>query len=200
MNYAQLKLELKERGHDLNAIRRGRYINRAYDRLNMMHTWPYRESSGEGTSPLVVADLGQIEAVTNETLDYELEESSYQDLLTWFGDLAVAGSPTHWYRAYVDGDPVVATYPTNGDTIGVQFWRVLPALSANTDVPEVPTRWHGLIVDVACQMAYRDKGDHQSAEALQQDIDRQTTAMVEDMLPQQSARHQRTSFDASCDW
>lgn len=199
MNFAELKRDLRDQFPALNAARAGRLINRAYDRLSMEHLWPFREASGGGTTPFIVADLGQIEAVTNESRQYELEESSYKDLVGWYGDLAVLGTPIYWYRAYVSGDPVVVTFPTSSDTIGVQYFRTFSALSEGNDVPEVPVRYHGLIVDIASLYAYRDLGQQDQAQALQQDVDRQLNGMVEDLLPQQTTGHQRITFQSE-DW
>lgn len=199
MNFAELKQELADRGFTmLDDTRRGVFVNRACARLDNMYRWPYREKSGTGTSPVTVTDLGQIEAVTNETENYVIEESSYIDLVRWFGDLSITGKPFYWYRAFVNGDPVIATYPSNTDSIGVQYWKTPPILTG-TDTPLAPTRFHYLYVDLAVQMAYRDMDNHAEAEGLWAEINRQILEMIEDLLPQQGPNSQQLNYYAG-DW
>jgi hypothetical protein len=145
-----------------------------------------------------VTDLGQIEAVTNETQQYPLELVSYDDLLGWYGDLTTAGDPVYAYRAYVDSIPVVATYPTNSDTIGVQYWKIPTELSGVL-VPIVPARYQLLIVEIASVMAERERGNHDAANALQVEVDRQVSEMVQELLPQQEPAYQTVTW-ASEDW
>lgn len=200
MNYPELKQELASRGFDyLSDTRLGQFINRACARLDNMYRWPYRETSGQGVAPVVVPDMGQIEAVTNETDNYALCESSYIDLVNQFGDLSTDGKPYYWYRASVNGDPLVVTYPTNTDLIGVQYWRRPPTLTG-TDIPLAPERFHLLYVDIAVQMAYRDNDNHAAAEALVVEVNRQIFEMIEDLLPQQGPVSQLTNWASSEDW
>lgn len=195
MNFSDLTTELSDRGFShLSPTRLGRYINRAMHRIDGMYRWPYREDSGIGIPPLIIATLGQVEAVTNQSQsDYPLVESSYKDLTEWFGDLTTSGTPIYWYRAYVDGDPIIATYPiSDTDTIGVQFWQIFADLTG-TNIPAMPTRYHPLIVDMAVMMAYRDMDAHAMAEAMRPEINQQILEMMEDMLPQQDPGFQRQS-------
>lgn len=185
----------------LSDARAGQYINRARSRIDGMYRWPYREDGGVGIAPVVVPTLGQVEAVTNQSQgDYPLEESTYKDLTEWYGDLATVGQPLYWYRAYVSGDPIIATYPVStSDIIGVQFWQIFPDLTG-TQIPDMPERYHLLIVDLAVQMAYRNMNAHAMAEAMRPEINQQIIEMIEDMLPQQDALHQKTTWDSSEDW
>lgn len=165
-----------------------------------MYRWSYLEDSATGVPALSIPTLGSVEAVSNETVGYPLEEVGYADLVSWGVDLALTGSPTYWYKATPSGVPVVATYPDTTDTIGVQFWRVSVDLVADGDEPAAPDRWHSLIVDLAVAMAYRDGDAHDKAEALQVDIDRQTAQMVDELVSQNEPRYQRLGIDNSQDW
>jgi hypothetical protein len=196
MTFLELRTELAARGFShLSATRLGLLINRARARLDGMHTWPYREASATGTATLLIPTLGIVEAVGNETQNYPLEEIGYKDLVDCGADLALAGSPQYWYRTYPSGQPVVATYPTSSsDSIGVQFWAITPDLTADGDLPEAPDRYHLLYVDIAQQAAERDRGNHAAAQALQPEVDRQVTEMVEDLLQQQAAKYTRMTW------
>jgi hypothetical protein len=195
MTFEELKAELAARGFShLDDDRLGLLINRARARLDGMYTWPYREDSAEGTAPLSLPTLGIVEIVSNESQGYPLEELGYVDLASAGADLAQTGSPTYWYRLSAAGDPVIATYPTSSDTIGVQFWKITDELEADAETPAAPSRYHLLIVDLAQQAAERDRGNHQNAQALQPEIDRQVTEMVEDLLQQQAAKYTRVTW------
>jgi hypothetical protein len=134
-----------------------------------------------------------VDAVSNESQNYLLEELGYKDVLDLASDLSLTGSPTYWYRSTPAGAPVVNTYPTSSDTIGVQFWAITPDITGGSS-PASPDRYHLLIVDIAQQAAERDRGNHQNAQALQPEIDRQVNEMVEDLLVQQSAKYTRVTW------
>jgi hypothetical protein len=195
MTFEELRSELSARGFShLDDDRLGLLVNRARARLDGMHTWPYREDSAQGAAPLSIPTLGIVEAVSNETQGYLLEEMGYADILDMTSDLTTGGPGRYWYRSTPAGDPVVNTYPDNGDTIGVQFWAITEDLSADPDEPASPARYHLLIVDIAQQAAERDRGNHQNAQALQPEIDRQVTEMVEDLLVQQQPKYTRVTW------
>jgi len=184
MTFAELVQELKDRGFsDLTDTRAKRYINAARAELDRMYLWPWREQSVTGTAPIEITDLATIEAVTNETGDYRLRPSQYAALLDAYGDVSTAGTPLYYYRASPAGVPTIATYPTNDDTLGVQYWKVTEDLVADGDEPESPTEAHYLIVDLAVRRAARDVRDHQGAEAIQSEIDRQLDALWNQYMP-----------------
>lgn len=183
MNFAALKTELAARGFDyLTDARRGQFINDARAELDNGSKWPYREASVTGTAPLIVSDLGRVEAVTNESMHYQLRPGSYQALLDEFGDLSLTGLPVLFYVAQPAGEPVIATYATNGDTIGVQYWKRTPMLSADEDTPLAPADYHLLIVDMATVRAYMDRDNYQGAQSLQGWVDRRLAQMQNDLL------------------
>lgn len=178
MNFSALKQELSDRGFSyLSDARLGNFINWARAELDDTDLWPYREAGVTGTAPLAISDLDTIEAVENTTQSVELLPAAWRDLLAFYGDLTTSGAPLYYYLAEPAGVLEVATYPTNSDTIGVQYWRVTPDLSAGTDIPLAPTRFHKTIVDIAVRLAYRDADNHQAAEALQAEIDRDVMRM-----------------------
>lgn len=201
MTFDGLRDELSARGYShLSSARLGSLINRAYHRLNMTATWPYREDSAQGAAPLSIPTLGEVEAVSDETNEVPLEGIGYADLVEWGCDLGETGAPQYWYRSMPAGEPVVNVWPSSSSvTIGVQFWSVPPEMSADSDEPLVPERYHMLIVDLAQQMAERERGNFQAASLLQQDVDRQIQEMKTDLLAQQAPRFMRLT-GASEDW
>jgi hypothetical protein len=192
MNFFELKATLSGRGYNyLSQEQQGNYINRARARLDNMYLWPYRLTTT--TSIATIADMGQVASVLDTSQTYALEEVGGDDLIHDY-DLTTTGSPTFWYRTPFG----VATYPVTTDTITVRYWKRTPVLT-ETDTPLSPSDYHLLIVDMAQQMAERDRGNIDTANAMQPSIDQGIQEMVNDLLPQNSARFVRLT-GASSDW
>lgn len=185
MTFAELKAELVARGFDsLSTTRQGYLINNARAELDRMFLWPWREKSESGPAPLSIADLGTIEAVTNTSVagSPRLQRADYRTLLDSYGDLSTSAAPEFYYVAWPSGTPEVATFPTNSDDIGVQYWRVTPDLTG-VEEPASPDQAHYLIVDLAVRRAYRDNDEHDNAAALQPEIDNAVQQLLEQYPP-----------------
>lgn len=176
MTFAEMKAELVARGFDtLTTTRQGYLINAARAEFDRTFLWPWREASVTGTSPLAITDLAganSIEAVVNTSQSsLPLTRLDYRSLLAAYGDLSTSGSPSYYYVASPSGAFEVATYPSNSDTIGVQYYKRTPDLSADGDTPASPSECHYTIVDIAVRRAYRDNDDQAAAAGLQPEID-----------------------------
>jgi hypothetical protein len=184
MQFSDLKSEFAERGFDdFSDTRRGSFINQGLRELDRLHLWPWREKSVTGIAPVTVTDLGPIEAVTNESLDYRLQQVQFRDLLDAHGDLSTSGVPDCYYVSRPSGDPVVATYPTGTDTIGIQYWKVTVDLAGASDEPASPDDVHPLIVDLAVVRAYRAKDNHEAARELRAEVDLQIQHLLAQYPP-----------------
>jgi hypothetical protein len=172
MQFSDLKTALSERGFDdFSDTKLGRLINEGRRELDRMDLWPWLEASATGTAPMTITDLGEIEAVINTSRDDELLlPHEYQRLLAAYGDLSTTGVPVYYYRSRPSGDPVVATYPTSSDTIGVQYWKVTTDLSGASDEPAAPDELHPLILDISTRRAWREKNQHDEARAIQEEV------------------------------
>lgn len=186
MNFSDLKTEFAARGFDyFDDTRRGLFINSARSELDMTELWPYREKSAQGDSPLIVSDLGAIEAVMDVTMQFtELLPVEYGTLVR-NANITDTGPPVSYYVAEPGGVPTVVTYPESSNVIGVQYWSVPADLVATTDVPAAPARYHKTIADIAVRDAYRDADNHQAAESMQVQIDRDLHRMRIDLMTQQ---------------
>lgn len=185
LTFTNLKTELSDRGFsDLSDTRLGRYINAARADLDRMYLWPWREKSVTGTAPVTVSDLAVVEAVTNETQDYQLEVRQWRELQQQHGDLSAVGDPEFYYTSRPAGSLVVATYRTNSDTIGIQYWKTTADLSGASDEPDSPDEAHLLIVDIAQKRALgREVGNWEGAAAMQPEIERQIDELLQNYPP-----------------
>lgn len=201
MDFSALKDEFAARGVDyLSDLRRGQYVNWARAQLDAAQLWPYRKTSATGTASagtVTATDLGTVYVVQNisTTPFTPLEQIGDVELLESVGDLTLTGVPCTWYSPTPG---TVSAYPVGG-TLRVYYYAITPDLSGPTDTPEAPSQYHGLIVDMAIQMAYRDSDDHPQAEQLQVWIDRQMGRMVEDLFADQPSQPMRLTY-ASEDW
>lgn len=185
MDFAALKEAFAERGFDdFSDARLGSFINQGRQELDRMFLWPWREKSVTGTSPISITDLGVIEAVINTSQnDMPLAGRQFRDLLDFYGDLSASGAAWCYYVAWPSGTAAVATFPSNADTIGVQYWRVTPDLASASDEPAAPVEVHSLIVDLAVVRGYRAKDNHESARELRAEVEGQLDALLMQYQP-----------------
>lgn len=184
MTFAELKAELLNRGFNYldqnDPLRSGRFINWAMHELDDAYLWPYREATATGAAPLTIADLGIVEMVTDST-GYPLEPLEYRDVVYSWGDPTQAGVAFGWYER----NGQVLAFPATG-TITVKYWKVTPDLSAAGDIPLSPTRFHGLIVDLAVRRAYRDSDNASLADDLNAQIDADLQKMANALFVKQT--------------
>jgi hypothetical protein len=203
VTFDDLTIELLDRAFDgLTIPRAERYVNAARAELDRMFLWPWREKTTTGTSPLPVSDLGRIAAVTNSSQRYDLSAADFHSLSDAYGDLSIAGSPGLYYVSWASGTPTVTTFPSNGDTLSVRYWKVTPDLVNGTDVPDSPSEAHYTIVDLAVRRAYRDNDEHDNAAALQPEIDNAIAQLLEAYPPgtPDGPEAYVGVTGASCDW
>lgn len=174
MNLGQLRTELYARGFDyLGTTRANQYLNDAYGEINDEDLWPYRTATATGAAPLTISDLGVIEDVTDTASNSAvLTYRDRRDLVDAYLDLTTAGTPTYWF---IDNG-VIRTVP-NGGTLSVRYYKSPAEMSADTDTPILPARFHSLIVDVAARKAYFDSDNFDAAAALQAEVDRRYEKM-----------------------
>lgn len=196
---AKLRTELIARGFDaLGTSRANMVINQAIAEVDASAPWPYLEASAVGGAPLSINDLGRVDFVVNQSTNTRLEPVAFSNLLDWDGDLSRVGTPEAYYVAWPSGSPVVGTYPSNGDTIGVQYWMVSPELVADGDEPLAPVRFYSAYLAVACRIASNDsEGD---AARWQAEADRWLGLMGEALLSDRVAGTYQRISGASEDW
>lgn len=160
MDYTALKAAVASRGFArLSDGDQGQAVNDAVHELDTMEPrWPYLLATTSGTAPLTVSDYADITTVLNTTLDVPVPYVDYEDLASWAGDLTFTSTdPAHWY--FTPGSTTsLSTYPVTSRNLQVVYYKTSSDLSAGTDTPLAPARWHHLIVDMAVRNAHVSKG------------------------------------------
>lgn len=198
MTLATMRAQLQRIFGDLDDTAADLIINQAVQEVDSAYPWPYREASVTGVAPLAIPDLGEIESVTSETNHRPLEPTTYGALLDAYGDLTTSGDAWSYYIAWPAGVPTVATYPSDSDSIGVQYYKTSPTLSADSDQPIAPDRFHFTYVATACRIAAADAEGNSGF--WQAEADRGLQTMVNSLLPDQmDGAAQRILYTAG-DW
>jgi hypothetical protein len=182
MDFSGLRAEVQDRGFDYLATSRiNRYINQVYHDICESERWPFLETDSTGsTAPLTISDLGSVDSVvdaTNKNLLYWVDRRT---LLDTDRDLTTTGTPTVWYQ---ESQTVIKVYPANTTiTLNVHYFQTPDDLSADSDEPLIPARWHDLIIDGVVIKAYKDTDDWDAAINAQQFLDLQMEKMRDTIL------------------
>lgn len=173
----QLRTEAIARGFNfISASRVTNALNQAHRELCEAHPWPFRRTSATGTSPLTIADLGQVLSVADAN-SKKLWRTTKDALVAESLILTTTGDPDSYY---VDNG-VVRTYPVGG-TLTVTYLKAPATLVADADAFLQPAAYDNLLVDMAVRRLYIDSDDFDSARALLEEIDRATNQMRRALL------------------
>lgn len=165
MNLGQMTMEVYRAGFDdLGPDRIKRWINESYHEVCNEADWPFLETSVTAASPQTITDLRRVISVHDATNKLPLRPTSRSWIIATFGDTATA---TGSLRFYWVENTSVKVYPANTTNTTVYYLKVPTDLSANTDSPTVPSRFHTIIVDGAIRRAFERRGDLQSAQAVE---------------------------------
>jgi hypothetical protein len=202
MNLGQLKTAVAARGFNYlldgstDEDRLERVINQSYQQICEMERWPFLNTAFyTGALPSTIADLGRIEAVTfnASTSDQQLlEPKSREWLLRSFPSLTQTGTPLFYYL----NDTSLRVFPVNTGQFTVVYWEIPPDLSADSDTPLIPSRWHSVIEDLAVFYLAEDQETRQNANA---NVERQLLVMRQSLLAREDIAYQQITGAAE-DW
>ena len=161
MDLQAIRDEVKARGFDyLSSTRLDYFINRAYNSIAGRANWPFLQATASGTSPLTISDLRQVLSVKGNTVGMIRGEDA-RNVLERDPNLEVVGTPERWT---LPGENTVTLWPASAsETITVRYLKVPASLSASTDTPIIPARFHYALVDGAVLFALRDDDEHGQA-------------------------------------
>lgn len=195
MNSDEVKAEIAARGFDyLEDTRLTQFALWAYQELTDTDLWATRIGAFNGAAPLSIGTdgAGTIASVfiTSESPARQLTPASREWLEHVFGDLTQTGTPVYYYSDSVTSASAarnVNVYPAATPTLAVRLYQTPiqwpdDGFGGPGDLIYVPERFHRTIVDIAVRMAYRDADDHDAADRLQLQIDKDIDRMRMSLL------------------
>lgn len=157
--------ELAARGFDyLSTTRMNLMLNAGKNALEDEYPFPWLETTTTGTAPLTISDLKYVLYVVDTSNQNELTGVDVRDVALGDPTVTTAGTPDSWW---LDGAATVRTYPTSTSaSLSVRYVKFSPELSADSDTPLIPGRYHLTWIDYAVVRAYEDSDNYDAANAL----------------------------------
>lgn len=174
-------------GSAADLVRLKRAINDASHELDQEERWDYRFASSTGAAPLTIADLDQVESVTDVVNLNPLMQIDRQALTNDVADLTTTGLAAYWYKT---APTTIAAFPVSTVTLTVKYLKFGPDLSAVGDAPLAPDRFRPIIVEAACAKLFADASDWDARRACLEERSRLLQLMRMSMLtaPERQAR------------
>lgn len=144
----QGRTEIKARGYSrFSDSRLTSWGNDAKDQFeDYPFDWPWLKATSTGAAPLTISDLRRVRAVVDTSNKNQLSRMRDTEILEFADNtLATTGAPSWWY---LTSDTVLAVYPVQTASLSVPYIKFSPALSADGDTPLIPSRYHGVWVDL----------------------------------------------------
>lgn len=192
MLIAEAIQEIADRGFEyLSETRRTAYMRRAIQYILQADLWPWRVQSVlsisfapgspfSGGVVLIPDDLGPIDSVIVSVSSSEhraLRYASIQEMYAYRGDMN-AGTP-RFYTPTQENDPgssSVIIWPNPAGetyTTVVSLFHTGSQVDTDTLLSGIPEFLHYTVIDRAVSMCYRDADNHEAAESLMVDVERQ---------------------------
>ena len=166
MNLAQGEQALRDRGFDyLRSDQAWLMLNAGKDEFEDQYEWPWLWTPFSGQTPLTLIDFKLMITVASgggELLGLDLRQVAQDGT-----DLTLKGTPAYWW---MNGANELHAWPGDGATVNGVMIADTPPLTAPTDEPLIPARYHGLWVDYAVVEAYKDSDNFPAAQSLRADI------------------------------
>lgn len=166
LTLAQARTELQVRGLDfLSNTRANAFLNDAMHEFHDYANWYWLETTTTGAAPLTIADLRDVLYVVDATNQNELANQDIRDLIDVDAAQVSTGTPVSYW---ID-NTTIKVWPTATVNLSVRYVKVPTDLSADSDVPTFPSKYHSLWVTLAQARVYaQDENFSAQAEPLKQ--------------------------------
>lgn len=158
MTFGDMTAEMFLRGFDhVPPVRIKRWLNDSYQEINEAADWPFLNKDASGVAPLAVTDLRRLLTVFSSTDSLPLKVVERAFIVATYGSVT-APTTTPMFAFYDPASsPSVRIFPAAAaKTISIRYISIPADLSAITDTPTFPARYHDLIVEGASARAYSD--------------------------------------------
>jgi hypothetical protein len=200
VNLGQAITELQARGFSyLDPGRCTIMLNNAKNVFEDMRDWPWLEAvATTGTAPLTISDFRSVQYVVDLTNQNELEGIDPRDVVDLDTNVSTAGTPRFWW---LDGLTTLRTYPVSTTAqISVRYSKYSPEMSASSDTPQIPVRYHPIWVDLAVVEAYKDDDRFNEAQSLMGLINLRLDEMTVLLARNEANPPSQVITGASFDW
>lgn len=164
MNLSQLRAQIDRRtGKKLDILAANSFINEAIDQISNHREWPWLDALQTITTTVDVDSVPvatyDVSAAYTETRTVNVGGLEAQQIYIADGDeyhAALYGLPCQYQYSieWVSGMAQLTFYPAppEGTIIEHRYTRNEAVLSADTDTPLMPERYHSIIVDIVCAL------------------------------------------------
>lgn len=185
MQLIDMRTEVLACGFDQNlfgASRITQYLNNAYFNTVRRVSYYIDEAAQDlstvpGTATFALpSDFAKIRSLHRTDLGRELESVELRDIDR---SIITSGEP----YAYAQDGVNLHLYPTPDQVypLELRYWKIPAALSADTDVPTIPSDYHNILIYSACAEGYRAEDDHATAQQWQALYDRGLSQLAADL-------------------
>ena len=166
-----------------------RYVNEAYHEVCEEEDWPFLEKTTEGTAPLTITDLAHVLEFTDLSGDFKLDPRDRREIAAMDANIDGTGTPSYWYR---EGLTSFKVYPANVNvTFRVRYLRVVADLVAAGDVPLVPDRFLGAVIDHTVRRLYKNRDQYEGAALAKEEAQDGVEKMRKALMKPNRDRHRR---------
>lgn len=201
MQLSDLRQEVQSRGFDyLPASRINTWLNWAYHDVCHRQAWPFLETTTSGVAPITISDFGHALSVVDTTGNGPLSWEDVRTLREQDPTLTGTGSPMVWY---MDGSALTVYPASTTNTISVRYLKVPTDLSADSDTPLIPSRFHYILVEGALVKAYKDDDETASAQDAATEFEAGIMKMTNELLVPNfdtPASFSPSFYSTSSDW
>ncbi len=171
------------------------YVNEAYREVCSLEPWPFLETASTSTTIAagvryftLPTNAWKVNALWDSTNKIPLEPiTNISQVFDEFPNQDETGVPV-LYR--VRGTRVeVYPLPTTLTTYTVQYEAYPGDLSADGDLPALPTQYHHILSNLAVAKAYRDDGNFDAAQSYEAEAGVILEAMRRDLLAPRTERY-----------
>jgi hypothetical protein len=148
-------------------------LSRALTDMEDAFLWPWLKETVTGPAPLTIPDLKYVRSVYadgNELFGIDDDDDI---------DTTITGTPSNWWIDDTGPNPTLRMWPVGDTTLTVSYIATDSTLTADTDTPRMPARYHGTWIDLAVIRAYHDSDNFPAAQALRQQVAMDLQSMIE---------------------
>lgn len=203
MNLTAIQTDIQNHGFsDISTTDLNTAINYVYQDLLNIESWPVLQktltttwTAGQAQQFSAVTDIKQVLSLVDTVQGYELIPMKSDDFYKQYADvLTLSGNPVIYHQPIVNSTAPMGwqvhtwPYPAGATACQLRYLYIAPDLSAGTDVPVLPARFHRMLTYGSLIYIYQMEDDTEASMRFQGLYDRGLARMRDDLWSQQFDR------------